>query len=178
MGDQIRFVDDNTDTRLAGELVDDGATVGDVLTVQADGSIAAQTGGGSLPVEWTVGADGSLQIVPTDTAPALTIDSDATQDAVQLRDAGGTRYANAGTSLIGSVVPVIIETRSGEVQAALQVASDEVAQNAIEAWDTGFNNLKFFVTSDGHTTMIPPTSDPHIVGALYNLAGVPTISAG
>lgn len=52
MGDQLRFVDDSGDTRLAGQLVDDGATVGDVLTVQSDGSLAAAAGGGSSSVRF------------------------------------------------------------------------------------------------------------------------------
>lgn len=43
MGDQLEFVDDNADVRLAGSLLDPGATEGDVLTVQADGSVAAVT---------------------------------------------------------------------------------------------------------------------------------------
>jgi hypothetical protein len=50
MGDRANFVDDSGETRLAGELVYPDSTPTDVLTVQADGSIAAEAGGGgSLP---------------------------------------------------------------------------------------------------------------------------------
>lgn len=47
-GDSFDFVQGGVVTSSA-QLVDAGATVGDVLTVQADGSLAAAPGGGSQP---------------------------------------------------------------------------------------------------------------------------------
>lgn len=48
MGDRAIFVDDSNETRLSGELAFPESTPTDVLTVQADGSIAASPGG-SIP---------------------------------------------------------------------------------------------------------------------------------
>jgi prepilin-type processing-associated H-X9-DG protein len=70
MGDQFQFVDNNQDVRIAGSLVDQGATVDDVLTVQADGSIAAATPGSSLPSQWTVDPNGAAVFAPDD--PGMT----------------------------------------------------------------------------------------------------------
>jgi hypothetical protein len=47
LGDQFNLDDNNGTVRIAGTLNDPGATTGDVLTVQSDGSIAAEPGGGS-----------------------------------------------------------------------------------------------------------------------------------
>lgn len=46
LGDQFNLDDNNGTVRIAGTLNDPGATSGDVLTVQSDGSIAAAAGGG------------------------------------------------------------------------------------------------------------------------------------
>ena len=54
MGDTFNITDESGESRLTGLITDPGATSGDVLTVQDDGSIAAETGGGSLPDGWTV----------------------------------------------------------------------------------------------------------------------------
>lgn len=51
MGDTFNIEDESGIERLIGTIHDPAATVGDVLTVQADKSIAAQVeGGGSMPV--------------------------------------------------------------------------------------------------------------------------------
>ena len=45
------FRDSSGDVRLIGTIYAPGATVGDVFTVQADGSLAPAPGGGSQPVQ-------------------------------------------------------------------------------------------------------------------------------
>lgn len=51
-GDVFTFLDPSTELAWkTGQLEDPGATEGDVLTVQADGSIAAAPGGGSQPAK-------------------------------------------------------------------------------------------------------------------------------
>jgi hypothetical protein len=62
MGDRAIFVDDSNETRLSGELAFPESTPTDVLTVQADGSIAAAPGGGSMPA----GADTQIQFNDAD----------------------------------------------------------------------------------------------------------------
>ena len=49
MGDTFNITDESGESRLTGLITDPGATSGDVLTVQDDGSIAAEAGGGSQP---------------------------------------------------------------------------------------------------------------------------------
>ena len=49
MGDTFNITDEGGESRLTGLIFDPGATSGDVLTVQDDGSIAAAPGGGSQP---------------------------------------------------------------------------------------------------------------------------------
>jgi hypothetical protein len=104
MGDRAIFVDDSNETRLSGELAFPESTPTDVLTVQADGSIAAAPGGGSLPAEWTVASNGGLQIETTDAdTPAIEIDPPAGASAANKRvfvirdDAGNLMaYVDAG----------------------------------------------------------------------------------
>ena len=50
MGDTFNITDESGESRLTGLITDPGATSGDVLTVQDDGSIAAEAGGGSQPL--------------------------------------------------------------------------------------------------------------------------------
>ena len=54
MGDNFQYFNAGGELFAQGELADPGATPGDVLTVQDDGSIAAEAGDGSLPDGWTV----------------------------------------------------------------------------------------------------------------------------
>ena len=49
MGDNFQYFNAGGELFAQGELADPGATPGDVLTVQDDGSIAAEAGGGSQP---------------------------------------------------------------------------------------------------------------------------------
>lgn len=71
MGDQFTFEDQLGNVRLAGTLNDEGATPGDVLTVQADGSIAADPTGGGGAVDSVTAADTSIVIGGTATDPTV-----------------------------------------------------------------------------------------------------------
>ena len=91
MGDDFKLVN-SVGVVFDGTITDPGATEGDVLTVQSDGSIAAAAGGGSgseysyafsdmpvsvpngesAPLSWTSGTSPKLLDLTTPTAPAVT----------------------------------------------------------------------------------------------------------
>ena len=50
MGDDFQLSKGGGPVSFEGEIIDPGATPGDVLTIQDDGSVAAEAGGGSQPV--------------------------------------------------------------------------------------------------------------------------------
>ncbi len=72
MGDLLIFSDPETLlTRWTGILGDQTATPGDVLTVQADGSIAAEPGGGGGSVSSVTATDTSIVVAGTASDPTI-----------------------------------------------------------------------------------------------------------
>lgn len=92
--------------RSSAQIVDPGAAVGDVLTVQADGSIAAAAGGGSQPVSAYVkllndAAVGDGSPVPFD---AVQTDADGYWDAMNFQFV--VPAGKAGVFLVGGALAV------------------------------------------------------------------------
>lgn len=87
------FDDSSGVERLKGTLNAPGATVGDVLTVQADQSIAAAPGGGALPDPIT----DPLNVATTDASKVplkITLPAGfdlGAYDAIEIEDSGGLR---------------------------------------------------------------------------------------
>lgn len=71
-GDSFDFIQGGVVTSSA-QLVDAAATVGDVLTVQSDKSVAAEPGGGSQPVQAIY--DGNVVTIANNAQGSLTFDS-------------------------------------------------------------------------------------------------------
>ena len=66
MGDDLRLRTDGQTDVFVGQIIDEGATPGDVMTVQSDGSLAAESGG-SQPIT----GDGSPVGVVTPSGPGV-----------------------------------------------------------------------------------------------------------
>lgn len=101
MGDKFEFVDESEVTRLTGTLHDPAATVGQVLTVQADKSIKAAAGGASGGVQVVTVPISSAQILDIKNTP-VTIVAGVAGNAIMpvlvlfAYIAGGTPYTDGG----------------------------------------------------------------------------------
>jgi hypothetical protein len=121
-GDQLVFQDDSKVDRLVGTLHDQQATVGHVLTVQADQSIAAAAGGGGGSVEggysgnpvavadgtverltWDVLANGT-DLLDRSTANLPTFIADGTY-AVTILVSGDALTVNGYATVVATVTP-------------------------------------------------------------------------
>lgn len=113
-GDQFEFVDESEIARLVGTLHDPGATVGDVLTVQADKSIKAAAGGGSQPVQRVQVTIAAADVLTLATVPIKLVDAGADAQVVPLAlsvsyifgttpytDHGGTLNVGTGLAPVG-----------------------------------------------------------------------------
>jgi hypothetical protein len=130
-----------------------------------DGSEAqVGSGGGSLPAQWAVNADGDLAILDTG-------DPEGGQSILSLGTDGGLdtahKFDNFGT-WYGSAMELQAQSGDFEVPNMIQVSNGALGTPAI-----------FYVNDDG-TILMPnlPTSDPHVIGSLWNDAGTLKISAG
>jgi hypothetical protein len=174
MGDRAIFVDDSNETRLSGELAFPESTPTDVLTVQADGSIAAAPGGGSLPDPIVV----PLNVTPTDETVAALNLTRTTQDGNDFLVASGPGVTfdvtDDGSMVLYSPNGAFTTVRGfsgnrGQVSVEQTVNGNKVVLRS----DTGI-----IVVGGGITAADLPTADPHVVGQFWNDTGTVKISAG
>ena len=93
MGDDFKLVN-SVGVVFDGTITDPGATEGDVLTVQSDGSIAAAAGGGSGTVTSVSSADTSIVVTSATTTPSLQL---ASLSTIAANEGGTVPVANGGT---------------------------------------------------------------------------------
>ena len=99
-GDQFTFVDQLDNVRLAGQLVDEGATAGDVLTVNADGSVSALPGGGGGgTVDSVTATDTSIVVDNTD--PANPTVATGTLDVIATDHPPAANWSNNSHKITG-----------------------------------------------------------------------------
>lgn len=115
MGDHIEIEDTGGVVQLAGRLFDRGATVGDVLTVQADESIAAAPGGGGAGgMQVAVVPISSAEVKALFTTPVILVPGVADRiivvcSATLAYIAGGTPYTDHGGN-------IMVETETDEFE--------------------------------------------------------------
>lgn len=187
MGDQLSIVNQGGTVTLVGEIYDVGATEGDVLTIQSDGSVAAAAGAGGIPDPITT----PLVVQPDpDTGAPLTCIGLNDTTTFQIDDEGNVNNYGDGETFSPTYNGEYINlqpTPGVASLAALEIISAADANDPLVCQAHGATT--FQVGGEGFVKIAPdnsnylllsniPTSDPGVAGAVYSIAGALMISAG
>jgi hypothetical protein len=151
VGDTFNITDESGESRLTGLITDPGATSGDVLTVQDDGSISAEAGGGSVPSGTLIGQSYDNEVT-ADNPTAVTCDGNPhdvecliASPPSWMDDAGN--IIAAGLYWVGANVQVTTPATTPGLSYAWISPAESVLIQSIDATLAFINSVPFDVLS-------------------------------